>query len=78
MDIADVKRIKGGVMGSDSAGFSVYGHGEVLEIGYLVGMLYFFFCRITVIIIVVARAGVERVFWGDLTELKLRPDWLKF
>src|ERR1700754_5170238 len=66
MGIADVKRIKGGVMGSASAGFTVDGHGEILEISYLVGMLYFFFCRITVIIIVVARAGVERVFWQQV------------
>ena len=78
MDIADVKRVKGGVMGSDSAGLSVYGHGEVLEIGYLVGMLYFFFCRITIIIIVVARAGVERVFWQQVVLIDIEEIGLEF
>jgi len=78
MSIADVKRIKGGVMGSDSAGFSVDGHGEVLEIGYLVGMLYFFFARIAIIIIVVARAGVERVFWQQVILIDIEEIGLEF
>ena len=43
MDIAQIEGLEGGVMRGDAAGFAVNGHGEVLIVGDLMGMLHFFF-----------------------------------